>query len=98
MVRLCYSFNPWDAIYEGTPRAPRAGHRGPTPDHAGDAGRQRAAGAPGEVRRDLPGSRVGELTMFEASQHEWVARPGPQTDRARQMVKAFIARQIQIQA
>jgi hypothetical protein len=28
--------------------------------------------------------------------HEWVAQPGPQTDRAREMVKAFIARQVKV--
>ena len=28
------------------------------------------------------------------ARHEWVAEPGPQTDRAREMVKAFIARQM----
>ena len=32
--------------------------------------------------------------LFEGSEHEWVAKPGPQTDRAREMVKAFIARQL----
>jgi acetyl esterase len=32
--------------------------------------------------------------LFEGSVHEWVATPGPQTDRAREMVKAFIARQV----
>jgi len=32
--------------------------------------------------------------VFEGSEHEWVAQPGPQTDRAREMVKAFIARQM----
>src|SRR5467141_1114395 len=37
---------------------------------------------------------VCELTVFEGSEHEWVAKPGPQTDRAREMVKAFIARQL----
>src|SRR5262249_11823770 len=37
---------------------------------------------------------VCELTVFEGSEHEWVAQPGPQTDRAREMVKAFIARQL----
>jgi acetyl esterase/lipase len=35
-----------------------------------------------------------EYHVFEGSEHEWVARPGPQTDRARAMVKAFIARQV----
>jgi len=37
---------------------------------------------------------VYELTVFEGSKHEWIAKPGPQTDRAREMVKAFIARQL----
>jgi len=37
---------------------------------------------------------VCELTVFEDSEHEWVAKPGPQTDRAQEMVKAFIARQL----
>jgi acetyl esterase/lipase len=32
--------------------------------------------------------------LFENSVHEWVAQPGPQTDKARDMVKAFIARQL----
>src|SRR5688572_5629621 len=32
--------------------------------------------------------------LFEGSPHEWVAEPGPQTDRAREMVKAFIARHV----
>jgi alpha-beta hydrolase superfamily lysophospholipase len=35
-----------------------------------------------------------EFHVFENSEHEWVAKPGPQTDRARAMVKAFIARQL----
>ena len=32
--------------------------------------------------------------LFEGCEHEWVAQPGPQTDRAREMVKAFIASQV----
>ena len=35
-----------------------------------------------------------ELHVFEGCEHEWVAKPGPQTDRAHEMVKAFIARQL----
>lgn len=35
-----------------------------------------------------------DLHVFDGSEHEWVAKPGPQTDRAREMVKAFIARQL----
>ena len=35
-----------------------------------------------------------QFHVFEGCEHEWVARPGPQTERAREMVKAFIARQL----
>jgi acetyl esterase/lipase len=35
-----------------------------------------------------------EYQLFEGAEHQWVAQPGPQTDRARAMVKAFIARQL----
>jgi len=35
-----------------------------------------------------------QYEVFEGSEHEWVAAPGPQTDKARAMVKAFIARQL----
>jgi acetyl esterase/lipase len=35
-----------------------------------------------------------EYHLFENSVHEWVAEPGPQTDKARELVKAFIARQL----
>ena len=31
-----------------------------------------------------------QYQVFEGCEHEWVATPGPQTDRAREMVKAFI--------
>jgi acetyl esterase/lipase len=35
-----------------------------------------------------------EFHIFPNSEHEWVAKPGPQTDRARETVKAFIARNV----
>ena len=35
-----------------------------------------------------------EYRLFENSVHEWVAEPGPQTDKAREVVKDFIARQL----
>jgi acetyl esterase/lipase len=35
-----------------------------------------------------------EYHLFENSVHEWVAEPGPQTDKARETVKAFIAKQL----
>ena len=35
-----------------------------------------------------------EFHVFENSEHEWVAKEGPQTDKARATAKAFIARQL----
>ena len=35
-----------------------------------------------------------QFQIFEGAEHEWVANEGPQTDRARAMVKSFIARQL----
>jgi acetyl esterase len=37
-----------------------------------------------------------EYHLFENSVHEWVAEPGPQTDKAREVVKQFIARQLKV--
>ena len=35
-----------------------------------------------------------DYTIFEGCEHEWVAVPGPQTDRAHAMAKAFLARHV----
>jgi len=35
-----------------------------------------------------------QYELFQGCEHEWVAKEGPQTDRAREMVKAFIARHV----
>lgn len=35
-----------------------------------------------------------ELVVFEGCEHEWIAQPGPQTERAHEVLKAFIARQL----
>jgi hypothetical protein len=34
------------------------------------------------------------LEIFQGCEHRWVANPGPQTDRAYERIKAFIARQL----
>ena len=36
-----------------------------------------------------------QLEILEGCEHEWTAKPGPQTTRSHEMVKAFIARQLQ---
>jgi len=37
-----------------------------------------------------------DYTIFDGCEHEWVAQPGPQTDRAHDMAKDFIARHVNI--
>jgi acetyl esterase len=37
-----------------------------------------------------------DYQLFANSVHEWVAEPGPQTDKARETVKEFIARQLKV--
>jgi acetyl esterase len=93
-------FNPWETIHEGNPQeilerrdiatlVPMLIMQGGALDdnvlpavQEKFAATYRAAGG------------ISELTVFEDSEHAWVARPGPQTTRAQEMVKAFIARQL----
>ena len=92
-------FNPWDTIHEGNPQEmvdrretvtlrPLLIMQGALDDNVLPAVQEkfqatyRAAG--GEC----------QLHVFEGSEHEWIAKPGPQTDRAHEMVKAFIARNL----
>ncbi|MBI4204081.1 MAG: alpha/beta hydrolase [Betaproteobacteria bacterium] len=35
-----------------------------------------------------------ELEIFEGCEHMWISEPGPQTDRAHEVLKAFIAKQL----
>ncbi|HEX2441197.1 MAG TPA: alpha/beta hydrolase [Methylomirabilota bacterium] len=92
-------FNPWETIHEGNPQrilerrepvtlVPMLIMQGALDDNVLPAVQEKFAA----TYRAAGG--VCELTVFEDSEHEWVAKPGPQTDRAREMVKAFIARQL----
>ena len=92
-------FVPWDTIHESNPQEILDRHetitkvpflimQGALDDNVLPAVQQRFA----QTYRDAGGDIQYEL--FEGCEHEWVAQPGPQTDRAREMVKAFIARQV----
>jgi acetyl esterase len=92
-------FNPWDTIHEGNPQQilerreavtllPLLIMQGALDDNVLPAVQEKFAAT------YKAAGGVCELTVFEDSEHEWVAKPGPQTDRAREMVKAFIARQL----
>jgi len=92
-------WNPWETIHEGNPQeilerrepvtlVPMLIMQGALDDNVLPVVQEKFAA----TYRAAGG--VCELTIFEGSEHEWVAKPGPQTDRAREMVKAFIARQL----
>jgi acetyl esterase/lipase len=92
-------FVPWDTIHESNPqeildrheaitKVPLLIMQGALDDNVLPEMQERFAktykAAGGDVQYEL----------FPDSVHEWVANPGPQTDRAREMVKAFIAKHV----
>jgi acetyl esterase/lipase len=93
-------FVPWETIFEANPQqilergekvtlVPMLIMQGALDDNVRPAVQEKFAAtykaSGGSIRYEL----------FEGSEHEWVATPGPQTERAREMVKSFIARQLQ---
>jgi acetyl esterase len=93
-------FVPWATIYDGNPQQilERKEKLGPLPpllimqgaldDNVLPALQEKFAASYRAAGGDC------ELHVFEGCEHEWVAKPGPQTDRAHEMVKAFIARNL----
>jgi acetyl esterase/lipase len=92
-------FVPWDTIHESNPQEILDRHetitkvpflimQGALDDNVLPAVQERFA----QSYRDAGGDI--QYQLFEGCEHEWVAQPGPQTDHAREMVKAFIARQV----
>lgn len=92
-------FNPWETIYEGNPQLILERHepvtlpplyilQGELDDNVLPAVQEKFAAtyraAGGEC----------ELEIFQGCEHRWVANPSPQTDRAYERIKAFIARQL----
>jgi acetyl esterase/lipase len=93
-------FKPWETIYEGNPQrilerkekvslGPMLLMQGELDDNVLPAVQEKFAATYKAAGGDI------QLQIFEGCEHEWVAKPGPQTDRAREMVKGFIARQLQ---
>ena len=92
-------FKPWDTIHEGNPQEILERHervtlvpllimQGALDDNVLPAVQEKFAATYKAAGGDC------QLHVFEGCEHDWVATPGPQTDRARDMVKAFIARQL----
>jgi alpha-beta hydrolase superfamily lysophospholipase len=92
-------FKPWETIYEANPQqildrgekvtlVPLLIMQGALDDNVLPVVQEKFAAAYKAAGGEC------QLHVFEGSEHEWVAKPGPQTDSARAMVKAFIARQL----
>jgi acetyl esterase len=92
-------FKPWDTIHESNPQeilerretvtlVPLLIMQGGLDDNVLPAVQEKFAATYKASGGDC------QYQLFEGSEHEWVATPGPQTDRARAMVKQFIARQL----
>ncbi len=92
-------FNPWDTIHESNPQEILERHervtlppllvmQGALDDNVLPAIQERFA-----ATYRAAGGHC-EYQLFDGCEHEWVAKEGPQTDRARAMVKAFIADQL----
>ena len=91
-------FSPWESIREGNPQeilergekvalVPFLVMQGALDDNVLPAMQEKFV----EAYR-MAGGQC-DYRLFEDSTHEWVAEPGPRTDKARETVKAFIARQ-----
>ncbi len=92
-------FSPWESIHEGNPQeildrgekvalVPFLIMQGALDDNVLPAMQEKFA----ETYRAAGGQC--DYLLFADSTHEWVAEPGPQTDKARTTVKEFIARQL----
>jgi acetyl esterase len=92
-------FDPWDSIFEGNPMLilergekvklpPLLIMQGELDDNVIPAIQEKFAAS----YRKAGGAC--QLEIFPGCGHLWVGEPGPQTDRAHEMVKSFIAREL----
>ncbi len=92
-------FSPWETIFEGNPQQilergeavslpPLLIMQGELDDNVLPALQEKFAASYRAAGGEC------QLEIFAGCGHIWVAEPGPQTDRAHEMVKAFIARQL----
>jgi acetyl esterase/lipase len=95
-------FKPWNAIFEGNPQhilergesvvlPPMFILQGELDDNVLPAVQERFVAA-----YQAAGGEI-ELEIYPGADHRWIIHPGPQTDRAIEMIKAFIARQLRTQ-
>lgn len=95
-------FRPWDTIVEGNPqRLIERGEAMALPPMFVLQGELDDNVLPAVQERFVATYRAagGEIDyeVFPGAEHRWIVQPGPQTDRAIAMIKAFIARQLRLQ-
>jgi acetyl esterase len=95
-------FNPWDTIFEGNPqRILERGESVTLPPMFILQGELDDNVLPTVQERFVATYRAagGEIDyeVYPGAEHRWIIQPGPQTDRAIAMIKAFIARQLRAQ-
>ncbi|MFQ5929665.1 MAG: alpha/beta hydrolase [Acidobacteriota bacterium] len=92
-------FNPWENIIEGNPQLilergetvtlpPLLVLQGELDDNVLPEVQQKFAASYRAAGGEC------DLEIFPGCEHQWVRKPGPQTDRAIELIKAFIARQL----
>jgi acetyl esterase/lipase len=92
-------FKPWETIFEGNPQRildrgepvtlpPMFVLQGELDDNVLPAAQEKFVAAYRKA-----GGRI-DYELFLGCEHRWVIKPGPQTDRAIEMIKAFIAKQV----
>jgi acetyl esterase len=94
-------FNPWETIFEGNPQLilergepvtlpPMFVLQGELDDNVLPAVQEKFVATYRKAGGEI------DYELFLGAEHRWVAKPGPQTDRAIEMIKSFIARQLQV--
>jgi len=92
-------FKPWQTIYEGNPQRILEGGetvslipllilQGELDDNVLPEVQERFVATYRKAGGEI------DYELFSGCEHRWVANPGPQTDRAIDLIKAFIARQL----
>jgi len=92
-------FDPWESIMEGNPmKILERGEKVSLPPMLIMQGELdtnvpwQISEKMGQIYRAAGGEC--EVEIFKGCEHQWIAEPGPQTDRAHEVLKAFIARQL----
>jgi acetyl esterase/lipase len=92
-------FDPWESIFEGNPALIlERGEKVTLPPLLIMQG-ELDSNVPWQIQEKFAKAwRAGggecELEIFKGCEHMWIQDPGPQTDRAHEVLKAFIAKQL----